>query len=426
MKRIIPLLILMSFMFLISVVGTVSVIPAGVQATFSLGFVILSAYMVGELTYLCGLPKLTGYILIGVISGPQVLKFIPLSAVRDLKLIDSIALSLIAFSAGREMKLELLNTYRRRIISITTAVIICQICGVGLLVWYLSGWWGPLKVASELRLPLALVFGLLAMAKSPLTTIAIIEETEVRNKFSYTILGIVVLKDIILIILFALLMGLLQYLTNPGALNNSELALALAWKLLGSLVIGIVLGWLISLYLRFINLEQGLFIVLVAFLASEFSHRAGLEPLLLCISAGMFIENFSPQGKSFLESLQKSSPMIYTVFFALAGAHLNLLVLSRLWPVALVLLIARASLSHLGINLGSRLVEDDPFFRKMGWQCMLNQAGVALALAMIIETKMPSVGRIATPVILGMITISDFIGPPLFKRTLLLSASQQD
>ena len=54
------------------------------------------------------------------------------------------------------------------------------------------------------------------------------------------------------------------------------------------------------------------------------------------------------------------------------------------------------------------------------------QSGVALALVLIIERTVPSIGVIATPVVLGMIAASDFIGPPLFKRVLLMSQAIEE
>jgi Kef-type K+ transport system membrane component KefB len=421
MNRILPLGILLGFMYLLGNLPLAARMPPGAATTLALGFIVLAAYIAGEILNTLKFPKITGYMLTGVFFGPQVLGIISNEAVGDLKLIDSIALSLIAFSAGREMKLELLRRFRRSIFSITTWVTMFEACGVGLTVWFLSGWWAPLQVPAGLRLPLALVFGLLAIAKSPITTIAIIEETDVRNRFSQTILGVVVLKDVLLVVVFSLISGLLQQLSAPGSLNGLEIVLLLGWELIGSLFCGMLLGVLITLYLRWVRLELGIFIVLVAFLATETAHQLGLDPLLLCMMAGMFIENVSPEGDSFLESLKLGSPLIYAVFFAIAGAHLDLLALKQLWLVVMLLLGVRAGLSQLGVFIGSRLVEDEPLIRRFGWLGLINQAGVTLALALLVAERMPEIGRIATPVALGMIAASDFFAPPLFKWALLKS-----
>ncbi len=421
MNRIIPLSLLFGFVYLLGEFSPAADVPSGAESSLALGFIILAAYMAGEIFSKLKLPKITGYMFIGVVSGPHILGFVSAAVVVDLKLIDNIALSLIAFSAGREMKLESLRGFSRSIISIAFWAASIVAGGVGLTVWYLSGWWAPLQVSAELRLPLALVFGLLAIAKSPLTTIALIDETGVRNRFSQTILGVVIVKDVLLIILFSLLIGFLQQTVAPGTVQGTEMMLLLAWKLLGSLVCGMLLGGLITLYLRWVKQELGLFIILLAFLSTEAAHQLGLEPLLLCMSAGMFIENLSPEGDSFLEGLQLSSPLIYTVFFAIVGAHLDILALRELWLVVMLLLGIRVVLNQLGVYIGSRMVEDEPFMRRAGWLGLITQYGVALALAMLVEAQIPELGKITTPVVLGMIAASDFLAPPLFKWALIKS-----
>lgn len=288
----------------------------------------------------------------------------------------------------------------------------------------LSGFWSPLQLNEELRLPLSLVFGLLSIATSPLITIALIEETEVRNRFSQTILGVVIVKDMLLIVLFSLLIGFYSQLT--GSVGNMEMMGLLAWKLLGSVICGMLLGVLITLYLRWVKQELGLFIILLAFLTTEAAHQLGLEPLLLCISAGMFIENLSAEGESFLEGLQLSSPLIYTVFFAIIGAHLDIMALKRLWLVVFLLLGSRALLTQLGVYIGSRLVEDEPMIRQFGVPGLIAQSGVALVLTMLIEVQMPEIGKITTPVVLGIIAASDFVAPPLFKWALIKSREKID
>ncbi len=421
MNRVIPFSILLGFMYALSEFPSAAGIPASAQTTLALGFIILAAHIVGELAALLKCPKITGYMLVGVFCGPYLLNLISTETVKELKLIDNIALGLIAFSAGQEMKLARLQRFKRSIISITFWVTLLEACGVSLIVWFLSGFWEPLRVASQLRVPLALVFGLLALAKSPITTIALIEETNVRNEFSHTVLGVVILKDIILIIAFSLMSSLLRHLTTPGSVINLETALLLGWRLLGSIACGVLLGGIITLYLNKIKLELGLFIVLVALLSIEAAHQLDLEPLLLCMSAGMFIENFSSEGESFLKGLRLGSPLIYPIFFAIAGASLNLIALQNLLLVTIFLLAVRAAMSFMGTYIGSRLVTDDPFMRRMGWLGLINQAGVTLALALLIESRLPELGKIATPVALGMIAASDFFAPPLFKWALLKS-----
>ncbi|MBI5787541.1 MAG: cation:proton antiporter [Candidatus Schekmanbacteria bacterium] len=418
MNRIISFAILIVFMFLLSRHLSFGQIPAAAEVTLILGFIILTAYIAGELFDLLHLPKMTGYLLTGLVFGPQLLHFISSTAVQRLKLIDSVAVGLISLSAGREMNFQVLKKYRAGIISISFWLTLLQICGVGLVTWYLAGFWQPLQVLPHLRLPFILILSLLVCSESPVTAIAILDETGIRNRFSYTVMGVIIVKGIILIVLFGLLISFIKAGTSLGW----SAGLALIWRLLGSLGIGILLGWAISLYLQQVRVEPELFIILVAFLATEFAQTAGLESLLLCMSAGVFIENFSPQGESFLLSIKPATPLIYLIFFALAGARLDLYGLRQTGLLLLLLLILRTVFSQLGVALGSRLVEDQPLIRRYTWLGLTNQSGFTLALTISIGRAMPEIEPVITPISLAMIAATDFYAPTLFKWSLRKTA----
>lgn len=136
MNRIIPLSFLFLFVYLLGRYSPAAGIPAGAESSLALGFIILAAYMAGEIFSKLKLPKITGYMFIGMVSGPQILGFVSEEVVGNLKIIDSIALGLIAFSAGREMKLKSLRGFSRSIISISFFVSLLESLGIGLLVWY--------------------------------------------------------------------------------------------------------------------------------------------------------------------------------------------------------------------------------------------------------------------------------------------------
>ena len=72
----------------------------------SLGFMMLAAYACAQIFRLVRLPLISGYIFAGILFGPQVLGFVTQSMVRDLHLIDELALNFIALSAGGMLRLD--------------------------------------------------------------------------------------------------------------------------------------------------------------------------------------------------------------------------------------------------------------------------------------------------------------------------------
>ncbi|MDD2349731.1 MAG: cation:proton antiporter, partial [Kiritimatiellae bacterium] len=54
-------------------------------------------------------PDVTGYLIGGIIIGPMVLNLVPADAVKGLEIISEVALAIIAFSIGSEMRLSALK-----------------------------------------------------------------------------------------------------------------------------------------------------------------------------------------------------------------------------------------------------------------------------------------------------------------------------
>src|SRR5688500_15385188 len=76
----------------------------GSQPLLAFGFLILAAYTVGELATLVRLPKIVGYLAAGLLFGPAVLGTISYVAAARLEPVSQLAVALIAFLAGAELR----------------------------------------------------------------------------------------------------------------------------------------------------------------------------------------------------------------------------------------------------------------------------------------------------------------------------------
>ena len=72
----------------------------------------------------------------------------------------------------------------------------------------------------------------------------------------------------------------------------------------------------------------------------------------------------------------------------------------------------------IGAYGGGILAKDPPKFNKVGWMPYVTQAGVALGLSTIIATEFPAWGPEFATVVIAVIVVNQFIGPPLFKYAL--------
>jgi len=389
------------------------------STSISLGFILIFAFLVGKKVSRLSLPQITGFILAGIVCGPYLLKFLSSEDVSNLQLLDGLALSLIALTAGGEMRMERLKGSLRAIFLILlfqTLVILGGFIVFGMVGHSFFPFFSGNTLAQVFVLSLFL--GILATATSPSTTIAVITETKAKGKFADLILSTAVVKDFLVIILFAFSLSLSKSLTSPSRAFEAGFLADILWELGGSVLVGAVVGGGIILYLRYIKREMAIFILSIAFFTYQISQNFNFHPLMICLVAGFIVENFSSQGESLILAIEKSSLPIFVVFFAISGASLNLEALRRSWLLALIFVVLRGVLKFSGTYIGAKLANEDPAVQRHGWAGFISQAGVALGMAVVIERSFPEWGGEFKALVLAIIAINQIIGPILLQRLL--------
>lgn len=385
--------------------------------TMALGFLLLSAVVAGGLAARVGLPRITGYLVLGFLVGPPVLGVLTGADVASLRLIDDIAISLIALSAGAELRLRKLREQGRTMVSILvlemTAVFVLVAGSVYLLASILPFTAGRPPEAVAV---IALIFGSIAIANSPSVAIAVINDTRSRGPVSSTILGVTVLKDVMVILFFAVALSVARSRLSGGEALDLGFMTELGLELGGSIVAGAVSGLLISLYLRHVKQHLVLFALALAFLNAWVASVLHLEVLLLSLAAGFFLENIAPErADPFVEAVELNSLPLYALFFALAGASLHMDELVRLWPFALLLVGVRAVAVFGGTWAGARLAGAEPEVRRYAWLGFISQAGVTLGMVVIAARAFPEWGEELRTLFVAMVAIHELVGPILLQ-----------
>ena len=408
------------------------------HATWSLGFLLLAAFTVGELLALIRLPRITGYLLTGLAFGPYLLGFVNEASVQSLSVIDSLALTFIARSAGGELPWKDIRDNKKTIGWAIVGLMSVVFLGSTLLFLGFS------KVFAFTRdldlrslLVMAAVLGAIATARSPASAIAIIKETRAHGIFTEIVLGVTVAMDILAIVLFALVVSVGQaVLTNTGM--DPGFIIGLSLEIFSSLALGTALGFLLAAWLKRVDGYHLITIFVFAVLVTEASHflsdqleswyqvKFHLEPMLICIATGFVVRNFSSQGARFMRVIEDGGLMVYTLFFALAGAALDLDILRSTWALALVLVLIRGVAIQVGAWTGMRLAKAPDQYRKIFGLTFITQAGVSLGLAKAVEIRFPDWGPAVATLAVATISINQIIGPVLFKHALWLARETGD
>ena len=412
--------------------------PGGMLA---LGFVVLASYTIGGLVGQIRLPHITGYLIAGLVFGPSVahaLEWLGLPApfdkgilndqvIEQLSLLDTLAVALIALTAGGELRLEGLKKGLRAISSILVAQLVSVAALMTGFFWLISGavpFIGLPGVAGLPTMAALAVGGMVAsvsLATSPAATIAVIMESKAEGPMTRNVLSVVVLKDVIVVIAFAVAQVIVAQQIGMGALDTSLWEYLLNHIVLSIAFGAVVVGGLMALYIRYVNQELLIFVVGVVYLVTFICGELGWDPVLVFLAAGFGVTNFSKTGHRLIETVERLSLPVYVVFFTLAGAKLHLDQLQQVALFAIALVAVRMFAIYAGTNAGARLGKADEATRAFGWMGFVSQAGVSILLAALIGNNFGELGRSLETLIIGGVAINELIGPVLFKLGLGLA-----
>ncbi len=437
MKRVIVamLLVLVWLMSRLPVIRTESLEAVGdSSALAALGFVILGGYIAGRCFAGIGLPQVTGYMLIGLLVGPYLVGILDQGLMNRLKPVEEIALVLIALTAGGELRLGDLRLHLKAIsaVLVMQTLIVLLISTAALLL--AGGWFIRFSECLDSRqiIIIALILGVMTSANSPSVAVAVITEMKARGRLTNLVMSVTVAKDVFVIILFTLGMTLAHGVmggTVTGVFRQAHPPLPLL--VAGSLLIGILAGWLMVLYLKYIGRQVEIAILVMSVVLIQLIHITSLELLLTAIVIGFIIENYSSQGPRLIKGLERISPPIYIIFFALAGAGVNLPLLLEIGLAAVLWAGLRALGIWLGTSVGFWISGEEfrqtpPRTRGLTWLGYLPQAGVALGMASLVAVSFPGWGDNVRTLVLAVVAINQVVGPIGFRYALVKSGEAEN
>ena len=418
MKRLFVVAGLLVLMLGLRALGTEDGQGAAALTLAAIGFVILAAFAIAELLARAGLPKVTGYILSGVVLGPHVANVLSLDVVAEMRMFNTLAVGLIALTAGLELEVHALRKLARTLGATTLAKLAITVPLVGGTLIGVELVFHPLGVESTTTvIALGLVFGALAIGTSPAISLAIISETRARGRLSELVLGSAVLKDLVVVVALALAIAVAQSMVSGGALGP-EVLLHVGEELGLSIIAGAAVGGLLIVYVRFIKAEMLLFVAALVLVVAELAKALHLELLLVCIVAGFVVRNFSEHEHDLLPPLQLVSLPVFVVFFTIAGASVDLGATIDVLPLALGLCTVRAASYWIAARLGNQVGKESDAVRANAWLTYLPQAGVTLGLVGITVGRLPELAAWTSPLGMAVVAINLFVGPLTLRSAL--------
>ncbi len=391
-------------------------------AELAFGYLLLVSFVGARVISRLGLPRLTGYLLAGVISGPFVLGLVSNDMTGSLKIVSDVATCILGLTAGGELNLRRIRPYMATLRAITVFGVVAAMLALAAVLFVMRPF---LPVFSGLTMSQTLaVCGLLGVAlsaQSPAVVMALLSEMRADGPISRVVLATVVLADLVVVVVYSVIAAFVGSVMG-GDVELRETIMTIGWELFGSMGFGVVIGIVIARFLRHVQSGAAMFALLVCVVVAEIGARVHLDPLVVMLAAGVYLENFSRTDASkLLRGFESAELPVFLVFFSLAGSRLDIY---QLWamviPVAIIA-VARAAVFYVGCKAACRRTGADLAVTKYGWTGLVPQAGLSLALVVVIRNSFPSFGPAAGVLLLSVVGLNQLVAPVLLRITLTRS-----
>lgn len=374
---------------------------------FKIGIVLLVGYIGGKIAKYFKLPNVSGYLVAGLFLGPSFSDFITASDSSSFSIISEFALSIIAFSIGSEFIIKDMKKLGKSIVIITLAEVIGAIVVVFTVMYYIF----------NQPFAFSIVIASMSAATAPAATLLVIQQYKAKGPLTKTILPVVALDDVFGIIAFGIAISVAKLSVGKAEHSLFQMISEPIIEVGGSFILGIILGLLLVFVVKRAKDHDEVQVITLAAIAiaTGLSMMLGLSPLLTNILMGATLVNMKKNSKRVFGAVNDFAPVIYVLFFTLAGASLDLGILMSVGALGVGYVIARATGKILGANLGARSVNADKMVRKYLGLALLPQGGISIGLSVLVRQQLPEYSVAITTIIMFSILIYEVTGPIFAK-----------
>lgn len=401
----------------------------------SLAVALIAGLLMTRLTKKCKLPAVTAYLITGILVGPfglgrlgvDGLGFPTLEAVEKLDIISDVALGFIAFAIGNEFRLSQLKQTGRQaaVVGVVQALFAALLVDAALL-------WLHTLMPDQLPVTVAITLGAIATATAPAATLMVIRQYKAKGKVTDILLPVVALDDAVGLVVFAVSFGIARAMRS-GTFNAVSVVVEPLLEIVLSLGFGALMGVLLTQLEKLFNsnsnrlsLTIGFVLLTVALSMLKLQIgpvQIGFSSLLVCMMLGTVFCNLCPLSGDLMEKADRWTAPLFTLFFVLSGAALELNVFgdAMVVLVGVVYILVRSIGKYTGAYLSAKATHCEPNVVKYLGITLLPQAGVALGMCLTAMQLGPVEGSMIRNITLFAVFIYEIIGPMLTKLALTAS-----
>lgn len=383
-------------------------------AILTLALVLAAGFLMTRVTKLAHLPHVTGYLLAGILIGPELLGLVTAETVQMLDVVTDIALALIAFSTGKFFKLSKLRSNGSKAIVLTlfealTAAIVVTL---------------TMRWVFHLSWEFCLLLGAIGSATAPASTMMTIRQYHAKGPFVDTILQVTALDDAVALIAFSVCAAIAQAINAGGQFSLRIMGIPLLFNLLS-----IIMGFVAAIILRKLivhrhSQDHRLVVVMTTILLlTGLCSVMDVSPLLCCMVLGATYRNIS-DDKELFRQVSSFAPPVLLIFFVVSGMKLNLHSLATTGIIGVTYFFVRIAGKYAGAFMGSAICKLPKNVRNYLGLALCPQAGVSIGLAALGQRLLPpDMAALLSTIILSSAVLYELVGPAAAKASLFLSGT---
>lgn len=355
---------------------------------------------------LLNLPRITGYVVAGLLLGPSLLGWVSPIEAGTLRPLAMVGLGLLLFELGSRVNL----------------------------VWIRHNPWLLARSVVESGLTFGAIFlflGLFGYSAAVRTTVAaialptgaaivmrIVAETRARGQLTEQLLLLTALNTIYGILILKIGFVLLHFDQQDTWTTAIFHPVYIAC---GSLLLAVATAYAVIFAQRLrLRRESERFVVILAvvLLATALSTALKLSTPLALLLGGILLRTYSPRLQIFPEHMGTAGAVVVVIFFVLAGTALDLSYLLAGGVVAFGVVLVRAAAKFVGtvVVFGDRgLLPRKAFL--LG-AALLPMSSVSALHGYEVATLFPEIATQVLTLVLGMAVVMDLLGPIATQRAL--------
>ncbi|MEO9476751.1 MAG: cation:proton antiporter [Cyclobacteriaceae bacterium] len=395
------------------------------QTILIIGLILLLGFLLGNGAEKIGLPKITGYLMAGILLNPGIISYIPTEFPDNTEPIVDLCLAFITFEVGFSLSISKIRKHGTQLLAVSGL----EAFGAFLIVFFGFVALAPLlgdQLSAEnfatFAIPFSLLIAALAAPTDPSATLAVMHQYKAKGPVSETIIGCAAFDDAFTLIIYSICFTMSSMLMGDVSTSFGNVVGQGLASILGAVAVGAFVGLVLNYLTRWFSItaKSQLLVILLAAIAIAFgvSSFFAFDELLSTLVLGVIAANFNIHHQLIKEVVERyTEELIFVFFFVLSAMHLDFSSVGNSWYFILLFIILRTVGKYLGALAGLSITRSPAIVKKYTFSGLIPQGGIVMGLALMMQKNpiFDAFSPIIVSTVMGATIFHEFAGPTIAK-----------